>query len=306
MSFNEKYSSIKMVIEPDLIKLEKDIAVLFESKNPINDILSEMLSAPSKRLRPVLGFLLLRGLFGEVTAEQRDVLLAVELIHNATLIHDDVIDSSDKRRNQETINKKFDSNFAVVIGDFLLSIALEKIISTNSAEVFQICTMGLKSTCQGEISQYFSKNAITTIDEYIEKSKNKTALLFEIGNLSSVVLSSKSTDELKKIAIDFSQNFGIAFQIRDDLINVLENKTSSNDLASGIYTAPVIYAYKENKNILGESDVLSAIKQTQGIEKTKYLMDNYFNRAIAAIDPIGDSLYKQGIFNLVEALRTNL
>lgn len=96
-----------------------------------------------------------------------------------------MIDDADKRRNQETINVKFDDNLAVVAGDFLLSVAMEKVINTGSIEVIKLCTSALKSTCL--ISQYFAKFTMTTIDEYVEKSKQKTALLFQIGGFGCVV-----------------------------------------------------------------------------------------------------------------------
>lgn len=308
MSFNEKYKQIQNVIQEDLFFLEEGIKNLFENKNPLNKDLSDFLTAPAKRLRPLLGILFLKCVFGEINLKQHDVLLAVELIHNATLIHDDIIDKAPKRRGQETFNFKFDDNLAVIAGDFLLSTALEKVINTNSIDVTKICTSALKSTCLGEINQYFSKFKITSIDEYIEKSKEKTALLFEIGILSGLFLSEKEIDgNLKQIAIDFSQNFGIAFQIRDDLINILNTEHSlSQDINAGIYTAPVIFACQENENILSEKDILAMLKATKGIEKTRDLMDNYFNNSILAIQNLEDNIYKKTILELIELLRTDL
>lgn len=306
MSFDTKYKALKGLIQEDLANLEIEIGNLFNDKNPLNGDLSEFLTAPAKRLRPVLGILFLRSVFGKLNPSQHDVLLAVELIHNATLIHDDVIDSADKRRNQETINSKFDDNLAVVAGDFLLSVAMEKVINTGSVEVIKLCTSALKSTCLGEISQYFAKFNITSIEDYIEKSKDKTALLFKIAVLGGVLLSEKKSEELMQAAIEFSENFGIAFQIRDDLINILNPNQSCSDVESGIYTAPVIFAYQENGNILKEEKIADAIKKTQGIEKTKVLMDNYFNKSIFALENIEESAYKRSIVELIDLLRTNL
>lgn len=308
MDFEKNYNGIKKLVKDDLDFLEKGIKETFIKKTPLDNELLSFLTAPSKRLRPVLGFLFLRSLFNDISIEQKNIFLAVELIHSATLIHDDVIDNAQKRRNQETLNVKFDNNIAVVVGDLLLSVAMEKIISTNSIEVLEICTSALKSTCMGEINQYFAKYKITGIDEYIKKSKDKTALLFEIGIVSSLCLNNKSKDmELKKAAKKFAQNFGIAFQIRDDLINLLNSDNLSNhDFESGIYTAPVIFAYQENKKILNEKNILEAIKNTRGIEKTKILMDNYFDNSILAIENIKNSIYKKGILELIELLRISV
>lgn len=308
MNFEEKYKRIKSVVQEDLDFLENGIKKVFVNKNPLDKDLSNFLTTPAKRLRPLLGLLFSKCIFGEINPKQHDVLLAVELIHNATLIHDDVIDNADKRRKQETLNVKFDNNLAVIAGDFLLSIAMEKVINTGSVDVIKICTSALKSTCLGEINQYFNRFKITSVDEYIEKSKEKTARLFEISVLGSLFLSEKSIDDsFKQIAIDFSQNFGIAFQIRDDLINILNSDCLvSHDIDSGIYTASVIFAYQEDKNILKEKNIPEAIKTSRGLEKTRNLMDNYFDAAISAIKDLENNIYKHAILELVELLRTDL
>ena len=304
MSFEDKFNKIKTVVKQDLDNLEQQIAGLFSDENPLSKDLTAFLTAPSKRLRPMLGFLFINALFGKLNEKQREVLLAVELIHSATLIHDDVIDEAETRRTQETLNVKFNDNLAVVAGDYLLSVAMEKVINTGSIEVIKLCTSALKSTCMGEINQYFAKFNITSIEDYVVKSKEKTALLFEIAVLSPLLLNENEIDETtKQKAIDFSQNFGIAFQVRDDLINVLH---SGNDTELGIYTAPVIFAYQENKNIIHEKNIADAIQSTKGIEKTKDLMDNYFNKSVSAIEGFKNNSYKQAMVALVDLLRENL
>lgn len=305
MSFEDRYIQIKNIVKEDFNFIESEIKNLFADKSPLDKDLSNFLTAPAKRLRPLLGLLFLKCLYGKINLKQYDLLIAVELIHNATLIHDDVIDKAEKRRKQETLNTKFNNNLAVIAGDFLLSIAMEKVINTESVDVIKICTSALKYTCLGEINQYFSKNKITSIEEYIEKSKEKTALLFEIGILGGLLLSEKTIDEnLRQAAVDFSQNFGIAFQIRDDLINILNSEQLSNhDINSGIYTAPVLFAYQENQNILNEENIFNAIKETQGIEKTKSLIDNYFNKSVLAIQNLENNIYKKTILELIELLQ---
>lgn len=308
MSFEEKYTDIKQVVREDLDFLELGIKNLLKNDTPLDNELLKLLLAPSKRLRPLLGILFLKCVFGKINSRQYDILLAVELIHNATLIHDDVIDKSDIRRKQETLNAKFDNNLAVIAGDFLLSVAMEKVIDTNSFDVIKIFTAALKSTCIGEINQHFSKFKITSIAEYVKKSREKTALLFEIAILGALHLSDEPVDEdLQQIGVKFAENFGIAFQIRDDLINILSSENGiSPDVNSGIYTAPAIFAYEENKNILDSENILNAINATMGIEKTKDLMDNYYRESILAIGDLENNVYKQAILMLVELLKTNI
>lgn len=308
MSFANNSVIIKNLVQDDLSILEQNIVDLFKNKTPLDKDLLALLTAPSKRLRPLLGILFLRCLQDEISSAQQNVFLAVELIHNATLIHDDIIDKADERRNQKTLNVKFDENLAVVAGDFLLSVAMEKIIETKSIEVLKVFTSALKSTCIGEINQYFGKFKILSIDDYVQKSKEKTALLFKISVLGALLLSENEKNEaLIKSATDFSENFGIAFQIRDDLINILNaDKLLNNDLELGVYTAPVIFAHQEDEKILLSENILKSIKDSQGIEKTKDLMDNYFNKSISAIESINNNAYKFAIFELIEVLKNNL
>lgn len=307
MSFDNNYCNIKNIVKNDLNVLETEILNILSGENPLDKYLSEFLTGSAKRLRPLLGLLFLNCFNLEINDSQRKVLLAVELIHNASLIHDDVIDKAEKRRDKESFNSKFDENLAVVAGDYLLSIAMEKIIATNSIEVLKLFASALKTTCKGEINQYFSKFSIPTIDEYIEKSKNKTALLFQAGVLGALMLSENYDEKLKKSAEEFSQNFGIAFQIRDDIKNVLNSENIVNpDISLGIYTAPVIFAHQENKNILESKNISSAIKETKGIENAKILMDNYFNKSLSVIENQTENHYKKAIYELVELLRDSL
>lgn len=308
MCFEEKYPQIKNCVKEDLSILEDDIANLFAEGNSLNTALSNLLTAPAKRLRPLLGFLVMRCLFNEVSQNQHDVLLAVELVHNATLIHDDVIDKAESRRTQETLNAKFDDNLAVVAGDFLLSVSMEKVIGTGSIEVLKNFASAMKEVCLGEISQYFSKFGLTSIEDYVEKSKKKTALLFELAIIGPFLLSQKKEDDkLRQKLTKFAQNFGIAFQIRDDLINVLNaDKIPNNDINLGIYTAPVIFAAQDNPNILNEKNILSELIKTKGIAKAKHLMENYFIDSVLFLNELEDNIYKRAILDLVELLRRSL
>lgn len=305
MNFEDKYQNIKNTVKEDMYLLEEEITSLFNGETPLDKTLLEFLKAPSKRLRPLLGFLFLKSALNEVNQQQRDILLAVELIHNATLIHDDIIDDATKRRKHETLNAKFDNNLAVIAGDFLLSIAMEKVIETGSVEVIKLCTSALKSTCKGEINQYFSKFKLPELNDYIEKSKNKTALLFEVGILGGLHLCKSNVENnLIKNAKEFSQNFGIAFQIRDDLMNL--SGISSEDINLGIYTAPVIFAVSENPDILNTENILTSIKKTKALEKTKDLMDNYFVRAKNALNNFEESIYKESLITLMDELKISI
>lgn len=288
-NFQEKYNSIKKLVSDDLYEIENNITDFYCGAEDLQENILKIIKAPSKRIRPLLALLYLKMYGAEITCEQTEIQSAVELIHNATLIHDDVIDKSSKRRNQKTINEVYDNSLAVVTGDFLLSVAIQKLLNVKSCNILNFFSIAIKRMCVGEINQYFNKFKIINFDEYLEKCKYKTAELFMASLTSSASIAKLDVNNAK----DFAKRFGIAFQIRDDLLNVIDSnsdKPSRNDIEDGIYTAPVIFA-KGTTNL------------DYGIEKTKELLDNYFNRAKKCIEKAPDNEYKDAIYNLTEILK---
>lgn len=165
----------------------------------------------------------------------------------------------------------------------------------------KIFTKSLKRVCVGEISQYFDNNKLVTIDEYVEKSKGKTAVLFEAALLS--VLEVLNMSKFSQKISDFAINFGIAFQIRDDLINVLktdDSKPQLSDYSSGIYTAPIIFLASKRSDFLSlkDEELVFVLKSTGAIEDTNNLMELYMQRAIDSLDFMDENCYKQSIEKL--------
>ena len=206
-------------------------------------------------------------------------------MHNASLIHDDVIDAGKMRRGRKTLNEKFDNNLAVISGDYLLGVALEKLVKIGSTEILNIFSDTIKTMCRGEVNQFFNKFKKIKIEEYIEKSAQKTSSLFEASLKSAMYLAEAEYDEKTE---EFISNFGIAFQIRDDLLNVTEKDSTktSADYENGVYNAP--YILSEDVNT--------------GIEKTKDLLNNYINCSKQCIEDLKDSPYKKGLFELLELI----
>lgn len=295
------YDEITACIKSDFLNLDEKLQILFkENDNSLTPKLSSYLFSGSKRIRSALIFLLTRALGLEVIGCQLKVASATELIHNATLIHDDIIDDSSLRRGKVTINSEFNSKLAVIAGDFLLSLALSELQSSGSPKAINVFTDSLKEVCQGEIKQFFEKNKLISIDEYIEKSKNKTAMLFKAALVSAI------TDEVYSDAVEkFAVNFGIAFQIRDDLINVINidnSKPFQDDIKNGIFNAPLIYLAQDNPNILHNSfdDIILELRKSDSIEKTKKLLGKYISAAVDSTDFLEDNKYKQAILGLCE------
>ena len=310
MSFQEKYLSIFEVVKDDVEKVKSSLFDGIELDNSLKFKLFDILNAPSKHIRAVLTFLYLKTVGMKIDEKQIIYQSAIELVHNASLIHDDVIDESSVRRSVQTLNSKFGNKLAVITGDYLLSVALKKIRTLENSKIIDIFAQTLDDMCQGEIKQDLSRFKIPTIEEYLKKTELKTAKLFETALCGSFLLygTEKFSHLIENIDFgvssigghevtgegfycsnvqDFARNFGIAFQIRDDLINA---KTSQNDFKDGIYTAPVIFA--------GSVD-----DYENGIEKTQILLNNYIESAQKEIEKFEESKYKTALTNLLGLIK---
>lgn len=303
MDFQQKYLSILNVVQGEieqvLVQMKEDICV----QEPLKSKLFAMLDAPSKHIRPLVSFLYLKAVGKDIDEKQILYQSAIELVHNASLIHDDVIDESDKRRGIDTLNCQFGNKLAVISGDFLLSAALNKVIKIGEIQLIQMFSDTLKVMSGGEINQHFGRFKIPSIEEYIKKSQQKTAKLFETALCGSLLIANSSSfhpfrerenlldefNEFSKLGegLNFARNFGISFQIRDDLINA---KTTKSDILNGIYTAPVIFS--------GGTEI-----NKYGIEKTQTLLNNYIDNALDEIKNIDENKYRKALTELLELMR---
>ena len=293
MSFNDKYKEIRLLAKKEISVIEEKMVSSIQVREPLKSYIIEFLMSPSKRIRPFLAIIYMKACGYELTEEQLELLTTIELVHNASLIHDDIIDESKFRRGHKTISENFDNKLGVISGDYILSVAMEKIADLGSIEILRKFSDTLKQMCIGEINQNFDRFKIGTIEDYIEKSKNKTAYLFETALICTALLCKDKLD-LKKIS-DFALNVGIAFQIRDDLMNFTKNEPSkpfNNDVADGIYTAPIIYAG-------------SVEGYRSGIEKTKTLLNNYVNSAISDIELLPNNEFKTALREFLELLNND-
>lgn len=291
INFTERYNKIKSAANSELANIEAKMITDIDIREPLKSYIVKFLTSPSKRIRPVLAILYTKALGGILTDEQLELLSAVELVHNASLIHDDIIDESTLRRGEKTISSEFDNKLGVISGDYLLAIAMEKIGKLNSIDILNNFSRTLRKMCIGEINQNFDRYKIGTIEDYIEKSKNKTGYLFETAVVSCLLLT-PAAKNLKQ-AEEFALNIGIAFQIRDDLLNLTRNdpsKPANNDIAEGIYNAPVIYS--------GDAE-----DYTSGIEKTHALLDNYLKEAENHLTQLPKNEYTTALREFLELLK---
>lgn len=290
MSFNEKYSKIKNLAQDEIKTIEENMVAQIQTREPLKSSLVNFLTAPAKRIRPVLAILYIKALGEELNSKQLEHLTVVEMVHNASLIHDDIIDESKIRRGEKTINESFGNKLGVISGDYILALSMEKLANIGKIELIKDFSQTIRQMCIGEINQNFDRFKVGTIEDYIEKTKNKTAHLFEIALTGCAKLSSTQQD-IAKVS-ELGLNIGIAFQIRDDLINMTNSdssKPSNNDFKDGIYTAPIILGDKSDN-------------YTTGIEKTKILLNNYLQSAKKQVDTLPENEYKKALEEFLELL----
>lgn len=234
--------------------------------------LKDFLLSGSKFIRSRLAILYLKSQGVEINDDIYRILVAGEIIHSASLLHDDVIDVADRRRGKMTISKMFNSKISILAGDYLLSNAIEKLIKLENFTIidsFKTCT---KEMAEAEIKQYFLRGTVPSVEDYIRICKGKTANLFSVILETTSLVSNLDLVIAKK----FGELFGLCFQIKNDL----NSESAEADKNNGIKTA---------------NDVL-------GIEKTQNLLDNYKEEMRCIIKDFQENLYNEGLEDLINLL----
>ena len=248
----EQLSLIKRPIEGEL----NDFIKLFnESLSHTDGLLSQVLEhikmRAGKRMRPMLILLIAKN-YGGVSSVTQHSAVGLELLHTASLVHDDVVDESKERRGQSSVNAEFNNKVAVLVGDYVLSTALLNISVTNNSNIMKSLALLGRTLSNGEILQLSNiQNSYFSEDVYYEVIKMKTAALFEACCEIGAMSVNASEDVILK-AKEFGRNLGIIFQIRDDIFDYFDShdigKPTGNDMAEGKLTLPVLYALNSTQN----------------------------------------------------------
>ena len=239
-------SRIKQPIESEL----SDFNDLFtQALSHTDGLLSQALAyirqRTGKRMRPMLILLMARN-YGKVSAVTQNAAVGLELLHTASLVHDDVVDESEERRGQASVNATYDNKVAVLVGDYLLSTALLHVAYTQNTEIVRYLAELGRTLASGEILQLSNiSNEKISEDVYYQVISQKTAALFEACCAIGALSAGASPEEIEK-AKQYGRNLGIIFQIRDDIFDYYESKEigkpTGNDMAEGKLTLPAIYA----------------------------------------------------------------
>lgn len=240
------YSTIQQTIAPELERLQRRIMKQLSSDNPLMEtIVGTYLHAKGKQIRPVV-VILTAKLLGEVNEKVLAAAASVELLHNASLIHDDVVDNSSMRRGKPTINAIWDNHIAVLVGDFFVSSAMQQAIETADIRIVEsLCSLG-KQLSLGELDQiYNARFHKLTEDAYFRIIASKTASLFVACARMGGYAVGAANDDIDRIAA-FAEILGLCFQMRDDLLDydTTEHigKPAGNDLREGKITLPLLHA----------------------------------------------------------------
>ncbi len=274
--------AIHKTIAPELALLNKQISAQLMTGSPLmNQVVTAQLSSKGKQIRPVI-VILCSKLFGEAGEKTIASAASVELLHNATLIHDDVVDESKTRRNKPTINSIWDNHIAVLVGDYFVSAAMQQAISTGDIRIIDaLCYLG-KLLSLGEIDQIYNARYHTLTEEaYYHIISNKTASLFvacaKMGCYAAGVYDSRVDD-----LAEFARLLGLCFQIRDDIFDYFGSdavgKPTSNDLREGKITLPLLHtllredlADHDRMNELSRKEILD---DADIAELISYAVDN--------------------------------
>ena len=228
----------------DLALLNERIALQLASSNPMmSSIVGAQLRTKGKQLRPLLLMVCAR-MFGPVTEKVVEAAAAVELLHNASLIHDDVVDNAFTRRGKPTVNAVWDNHIAVLVGDFFTSSAMQEAIATGDIRIVEsLCSLG-RHLSLGEIDQIFNARYHTLTEEaYFQIINYKTASLFVACARMGCYASGVDGERLERLS-RFTELLGLCFQMRDDIFDyydsALVGKPTGNDLREGKITLPLL------------------------------------------------------------------
>lgn len=309
------------VVSDDLQTLNKNLQSIVGAENPVLISAAEQIfSAGGKRMRPALVFLVSRAtaeLLGleDITVKHRRLAEIIEMIHTASLIHDDVLDESDLRRGKETVHQMFGTRVAVLAGDFMFAQSSWYLANLENIEVIKLISQVIKDFASGEIKQASSLfDCDVQLDEYLIKSYYKTASLIAASTKGAAVFSGSDSNITEKM-YEYGKNLGLSFQVVDDILDFTQSaeqlgKPAGTDLAKGNLTAPVIFALEKEPKLrdiiesefseIGSLDeAIALVKSCGGIERAQELAKEKADLAIQSIQCLPQSVYRLALEDMV-------
>ena len=312
-------------VENDLHLLTDNLKRLVGARHPILGAAAEHLfDAGGKRIRPAIVLLVSRAtmLDLEITSRHRRLAEITEMIHTASLVHDDVVDEAVLRRNVPTVNSLFDNRIAVLAGDFLFAQSSWYLANLDNLQVVKLLSEVIRDFAEGEIFQGINRfDTSLTLEAYLDKSYYKTASLMANSSKSAAILSDASAEVIDSL-YNYGKYLGLAFQIVDDILDFTSptevlGKPSGSDLISGNITAPALFAMEETpyletliqREVSEEGDIdkaLSIISESQGIERSQELAAYHGQLALKQLACLKPSPYSQSLTDIVDYVLSRL
>lgn len=313
-------SIIKAPIKEEMKQFEPYFKEQLKSKIPLLDIITNyVLRRKGKQMRPMLVFLSAK-LNGDISEASYISAALIELLHTATLIHDDVVDETYQRRGFFSINALWKSKISVLVGDFFLSKGLSLSLKTGQIDVLKVVSEAVTEMSEGELLQIEKSRKLDITEEvYYEIIRKKTATLIAACTKAGALSVGANGDKFENMA-NFGENLGIAFQIRDDLFDFEQNgmigKPTGNDIKEKKLTLPLIYALnhvdkseqrrilrtirRHHKNEKKVQEIIAFVKANGGIEYANEQMETYAQKAKDTLKSYSDSEVKTALLTMVD------
>ena len=284
----------------------------------INQISNHIISGGGKRMRPIL-HLLMSGMGGEINEVNHKIAAIIEFIHTATLLHDDVVDQSERRRNIKTANAIFGNSASVLVGDFIYSRSFQMMVGVNNIQIMKVLSDTTNAISEGEVLQLLNiHNPDINENQYFKVIQFKTAKLFEAcGSLAGIA--NTNSPEMINAYSKLGLHFGIIFQLIDDILDYSGNsnqigKNIGDDLNDGKVTLPLIYAMKDSTKqqckIIKEAikigdisrlpDIIEIVEETKSISKVQIKSEEQFENIKKILDKMPNNDFNKIILDLAK------
>ncbi|MEN8700781.1 heptaprenyl diphosphate synthase component II [Bacillus infantis] len=304
-------------LDSDINIIEQSLEETVQAESPLlRNASMHLLQAGGKRIRPV--FVLLSAKFGSYDiSEIKKVAVALELIHMASLVHDDVIDDAELRRGKPTIKAKWDNRTAMYTGDYIFAKSLEVMTQIERPEAHEILAKTIVEVCVGEIEQIKDKYRFDqNLRDYLLRIKRKTALLIAASCQLGAVAAGVDESIHKKL-YRFGYYVGMSFQITDDILDFTGTekelgKPAGGDLLQGNITLPVLFAMEDEeirREIVKVNEtmdrneiekVISLIKNSGAIERSFAVSNQYLSKALAVLDTLPQNKAKKSLRDIAK------
>ena len=315
----QNFTEIQTLMKSDLEMMDSILTSRLDSNvDLINQMSQYIINSGGKRIRPLLLLLCARAT-NYNGSDHYSMAVVIELIHTATLLHDDVVDASSTRRGQETSNEIWGNAPSVLVGDFLYSRAFEIMVEPNSMEIMKILSKATNQISEGEVLQLLSiKNANVSQTEYFEVIERKTACLFKAACQIAGILAESNKNVINGLG-SFGMHLGNAFQIIDDTLDYESNssvigKEVGDDLSEGKVTLPMIYALENTKgsekatlsNAITNADssnidnIINILLSVNAFEYSRKVAKNESTKALKFLEVIPNSEYRSALQLLCE------